>query len=78
MVSTIPYDKGWKIYENGKQVQVEKNWDNFLAFKLSDDEVHNITMKYRPVGFYSGVVISIVSFALLIGYCKKCMIHRII
>lgn len=66
IATTIPYDKGWKVYDNGKRIATEKNWNNFLAFRLDDTGEHNIELIYRPTGFGVGSKITGFSVALLI------------
>lgn len=66
IATTIPYDEGWKVYDNGKRIAIEKNWNNFLAFHLDDAEEHNIELIYRPAGFSVGCKITCFSAVLLI------------
>lgn len=68
MSSTIPFDEGWKVFDNGKEVEIEENWNNFLAFHLSESNEHNIIMIYQPLGFSEGAVISLISVMLFIMY----------
>ncbi len=66
IATTIPYDEGWTVYDNGKKLTIEKNWNNFLAFQLDDADEHNIELVYRPTGFGIGSKITIFSIVLLI------------
>ena len=65
IATTIPYDQGWRVYDNGKLVVSEENWNNFLAFRLDDSERHQIELIYRPVGYRAGLIISLGSFVIL-------------
>lgn len=65
MATTIPYDEGWKIYDNGIQVQIKENWNNFLSFELTEAKKHNIKLIYYPKGFKIGVVVSIANLLIL-------------
>lgn len=68
IATTIPFDDGWSIYDNGKLVDTEQNWNNFVAFQLDDSEEHHIELIYRPVGYSVGVKIGIGSLVLLLIY----------
>lgn len=61
--STLPYDSGWEIKVDGIKTDTLKNWDGFLAFKITD-EAHIITMEYYPEGLKFGVAISVISLLL--------------
>lgn len=65
--TTIPYDKGWNVYVDGKKVKTEKIADTYLAFNLSEGE-HNVKLKYRPYLIEVGIFISILSLGTLIIY----------
>lgn len=68
MVTTIPFDEGWKIYDNGEEVATEKNWNNFVAFRLDGKEEHHIELIYRPIGYSFGAKMGIASGLLLLLY----------
>ncbi len=66
--TSIPYDKGWKVYDNGKKVQIKKNMNNFISFELGNRTAHDIKLVYRPVGFIPGAVISLCALVILVIY----------
>ena len=68
IITTIPFDEGWRIYDDGKEVTTEKNWNNFVAFQLDDSDEHHIEMIYRPVGYSFGAKMGIASGLLLLLY----------
>lgn len=68
LASSIPYDKGWKAFDNGKEVKTYNNWDHFLAIELDDSNDHAVTLKFRPTGFHIGCIISILSLAFAAAY----------
>ena len=47
VVTSIGYDSDWKVYDDGKEIQIEKVNDGFVGFKLTKGN-HHIEMKYRP------------------------------
>ncbi|MGN1087442.1 MAG: YfhO family protein, partial [Porcipelethomonas sp.] len=65
MYTSIPYDGGWKAYVDGKKTEVKSMKDAFVCVPLSAGE-HTIELKYCPPGFVPGLVISIVSVAMLV------------
>ena len=67
---SIPYEKGWHIYVDGKKVNYEKLFDAFIGIKLNKG-YHEITMKFYPQGLNIGIIISSVSLILIIIYIKK-------
>ena len=67
---TIPYDKGWKIYVNGKKYQLKKVNIGFSGIYLNPGN-YDIELKYRPLYFEFDVFASlfgILIFLLLIYF----------
>ncbi len=72
LIMTIPYDKGWSVFVNGIEREVETFGDAFYAFDLEAGS-YDIEMHYFPSGLKLGIGISLFSlliFALLI-FCGK-------
>ena len=70
LYTSIPYDKGWNIKVDGKEVQPVKIFDSLIGIELSAG-THEIEFKYIPRGLYVGAGVSIVSLLLLIILRKK-------
>ena len=68
IATTIPYDDGWTVYDNGKKATVLRNWNYFLAFELDETNHHKIELIYRPNGFDMGLRISLISSILVVLY----------
>lgn len=66
---SIPFDKGWNVYVDGKKTNYFNIGHGFTGIKLSSGK-HNIKMKYCSPNFYLGLIISLISIALLIIYEK--------
>ena len=67
MYTSIPYEKGWKVYVDGVLTSPVTFADTMLAIPLSAGD-HTIELTYSPDGLKDGVLISIVAtgcFALL-------------
>ena len=68
LFTSIPYDKGWHVYDNGKEVKTFMLAQAFLGVDLGPGE-HNLEFKFIPEGFYPGIIISVVSCIIFIFIC---------
>ncbi len=66
MMTSIPYDKGWKIQVDGKPQSARKGYEAFISLNLSAGE-HIIDMVYEPEGFRTGWIATIISLVIIIG-----------
>ena len=68
IMTTIPYDEGWKIYVDGKQVDTYKIYgDSLMAFDIENAGEHDIEFKYMPDLYGKTAIISICSTVVFIG-----------
>lgn len=67
LFTTVPYDKGWKVKVDGKEVEYYKVAGAFIGVDMPVGE-HEIEMIYTPVGLYKGIAISVVSLILFVLY----------
>ena len=67
---SIPYDKGFNVFVDGKKVNYKKIAGDFIGIDLKKGN-HKITLKYYSYGFSLGVVISSISILILILYIYK-------
>ena len=67
MVTSIPYDKGWKLYVDGKRRSTSNLTADCLISTQLTAGVHEIEMKFMPQGFIPGIILTILSILLLIG-----------
>jgi len=67
VLTTIPYDSGWKIKVDGKKVDTYETLDALLAFDLASEGNHKITMKYFPNCYIVGIIISFISALIFIA-----------
>ncbi len=73
MMTSIPYDGGWKVYVDGTEVKPERIKDTFLGISLSAGE-HTVRLCFFPEGLKPGMAISGVSlllFLLLLGRQRR-------
>lgn len=64
---TIPYDKGWRAFVNESKVEIEKVDNGLIAIKINKG-VNNIAFTYYPPGLKVGLILTIVSFIILLAY----------
>ena len=69
ILTTIPYDEGWKVYVDGKEVSTYKTLDALMAFDISTAGVHRLEMKYSPDIYKTGAFISIIGIVAFISIC---------
>ena len=62
LYTSIPYDKGWSIYIDGKKQKAVKIADSQLACKIKQGE-HSVKLKYTPNGLLYGLLITLASYA---------------
>ncbi len=65
-VTSIPYDKGFTVYVDGKEVEYETVNHAFLGFPL-EKGTHHITLTYEAPLKKVGMVTSILGFIIFIG-----------
>lgn len=57
MFLSIPYEKGWSVYIDGKKADTFKVLHAMLGVKVSEGN-HDIVLKYSPEGFKGGLAIT--------------------
>ncbi len=62
---SIPYDKGYNIYVDGKEVSYQKVNKSFIGFKIKPGN-HDIVIKYTASWLKLGETVSIIGLCLLI------------
>lgn len=65
MYTSIIYDKGWKAYVDGKEVEISSVKGAMLTVPVSAGQ-HTVELKYTPEGFVSGWLITICSIIILV------------
>lgn len=65
VITSIPYDEGFTIFVDGKEVKKEIVNDAFLGFKV-EKKSHDIKIKYASPWLNYGCVLSIFGFVLMI------------
>lgn len=70
LLLTIPYDKGWKIYVDGKEANYFELMDTFIGLKLNKGK-HHVKMVYYPKYLTFGIIVSCIDLICLILYLKS-------
>ncbi|ODJ52136.1 copper ABC transporter permease [Brochothrix thermosphacta] len=71
--TTIPYDKGWKLYVDGKLTPINSVNDAFLSLPVEKGK-HKIELVFFPEGLVSGIILFFVgigAFCLLLIYNRR-------
>lgn len=63
--TSVPYSAGWKAYDNGRRIDIEKTDIAFMSFDLGSGE-HHIELVYRTPGLYVGIILTTVSIAIFV------------
>ncbi|MFD2307489.1 YfhO family protein [Enterococcus termitis] len=69
LLTTIPYDKGWKAYVDGKKVPVSAFKKAFVSFPVTSGE-HTIKLVYLPEGFLLGAILFVVCIGSFVVYVR--------
>ena len=70
LVFSIPYDEGWTVLMDGKEVDVNALGEALISVVVPAGE-HTIELKFKTVGLTTGIIISLVCLALLILLCLQ-------
>ena len=73
--TSIPYDKGWKVTADGKEIETFEILGGLIAFRL-DAGSYDLKMEYRPDCIVYGSMISAGAVVLFILICVGDMIIR--
>ncbi len=73
---SVPYDKGWNATVNGKEVEIEKVNAGFMAVKVPAGN-SEIRFNYTTPGLSQGVMITVVSSAILLLYIFVMLIWNV-
>ncbi len=68
VMTTLAYDKGWKVTVDGKEVETVKALGSLVSFYVDGEagETHRIEIVYSPNTLHVGTIISLFSLAILL------------
>ena len=67
---TIPYDKGWSAYQDGKKIEIKQAQTGFMKVDVPKGK-GTITLSFIPNGFITGAICSFTSLLLFAIYNHK-------
>ena len=67
---TIPYDKGWSAYQDGKKIEIKQAQTGFMKVDVPEGK-GTITLSFIPNGFITGAICSFTSLLLFGIYNHK-------
>lgn len=70
LVFSIPYSKGWTVYDNGKKVELQKANLMYLGMPIEAGS-HEIRLVYRTPGGTAGILVSLAGVILMIFLCRR-------
>lgn len=73
ILTSIPYDSGWRVYVDGKQVNTVKALNGVISFDIDEVGEHSVRFLYRSTPFVIGITVTIVS---LCGFILIMILER--
>ena len=70
LVFSIPYSKGWTVYDNDKKAKLQKANLMYLGMPIEAGS-HEIRLVYRTPGGTAGILVSLTGVALMIFLCRR-------
>ncbi len=68
LVTSIPYDKGWKLKVDGKNKKIQELTGGvFISVPLEEGD-HDISLTFTPPGLLAGIAVTIISILLLAAF----------
>ena len=72
---TIPYDKGWSAYQDGKKIEIKQAQTGFMTVDVPKGK-GTITLSFIPNGFITGTICSFTSLLLFGTYNHKRKLYK--
>ncbi len=69
VLSTVAYDKGWKVYIDGEEAETYQALNALLAFDIEGEGEHTLEMKYMPTAYTLGLTVSVGGITVFIVIC---------
>lgn len=69
LMTSIPYDEGWTVYANGKQVRTQRILEGFLGVELPKGD-YTIKMVYRCPGLIKGLITTLFGILCFFLICR--------
>lgn len=76
ILTTIPYDEGWKVYVDGERVEIYETLDALMAFDIENAGEHTLELKYMPDIYKVGIVVSIIGISAFVLICAADLVLK--
>lgn len=70
IMTTIPYNKGWRAYVDGKRVPVYEALGTFVALRVAPGK-HHLVLSFWPPLLNVGLLISLLAWSYLAGWAYR-------
>ncbi len=69
VLTTIPYDAGWRVTVDGNEVETQKALGSLVSFQINGTagQTHTVEIVYAPTIIKTGMTVSLISTALLVS-----------
>lgn len=67
ILTSIPYDKGWHMIVDGKEVETYEVMGALIAFDIDEAGEHTLEMRYFPTEYKLGLIISVAGIIIFIA-----------
>jgi uncharacterized membrane protein YfhO len=67
LFTSIPYDEGWSVKIDGVEAEYYEILEGFIGVDMEAGQ-HTVEFTYTPVGFKIGVLVSLLSLLVLVGF----------
>ncbi len=69
ILTTIPFDEGWTVYVDGKEVKTYETLGALMAFDIQTSGDHTLEMKYFPDCYKLGLIFSVAGISIFVLLC---------
>ncbi|WP_235032856.1 YfhO family protein [Enterococcus sp. CSURQ0835] len=76
LLLTVPYEKGWKAYDNGKEIPTVKANLMYTALNLNKGK-HKIELIYKTPGLQLGIIFSILGWLIFLGLIVQSKLNSV-
>ena len=64
LYTSVPYDKGWKLYIDGKPTGTKPFQNAFVSAEITKGR-HEVRFEYIPAGYREGLILSFICFIII-------------
>jgi len=75
VITTVPYEKGWTLYIDGKEAEITPYQNAFIAFSVPSGS-HTCELKFTAPGFKSGVIVSVAGIVGMAAFAAIDMLRK--